>query len=384
MSDAAGRRAAEAARPAEAVLRTPGNGRHWVLVAAAGMLLALAAGGVVVALTFEAATWEALARLGPPIAAALAALMLGSWLAAGGRMWVLTRAMGHRLRFRDALRVAVCGEFGVAASPTGLGGTALRLGVLRTCGVPLGDGSAAVAADLILDVGVAILITAVALPLAFVMPGGQPMAEELARGIDPRVAAWAGGILAALALAVAAWKFWSARRRRRPPSAAAARPEVDATSAAEPAEPARRAGTWARLKGALAHGLDRAREGLHTLFRYHPRTIAAGFLLAFAQLLCRYSVLPLTVVALAGPDARIFALYPLQGLLMMAAHVLVLPGGGGSVELGGAAILALYLPAHLVGAAILLWRLFTFHWNVFVGGAVFAATVAREGKRLAE
>lgn len=223
MSDAAGRRAAEAARPAEAVLRTPGNGRHWVLVAAAGMLLALAAGGVVVALTFEAATWEALARLGPPIAAALAALMLGSWLAAGGRMWVLTRAMGHRLRFRDALRVAVCGEFGVAASPTGLGGTALRLGVLRTCGVPLGDGSAAVAADLILDVGVAILITAVALPLAFVMPGGQPMAEELARGIDPRVAAWAGGILAALALAVAAWKIWSARRRRRPPSAAAAR-----------------------------------------------------------------------------------------------------------------------------------------------------------------
>jgi uncharacterized protein (TIRG00374 family) len=205
------------------------------------------------------------------------------------------------------------------------------------------------------------------------MPGGRPMAEELTRGVDPRLALWAGGFLAALALAVVAWRVWSKRRRRHE------EPEpVNETAPEEPAEPL---GTWARLRRSLAHGLDRAREGLHRLYRYHPRTVAAGFGLAFVQLLCRYSILPLAVVALAGPDARIFALYPLQGLLMMVAHALVLPGGGGSVELGGAAILALYLPAHLVGAAVLLWRLFTFHWNVFVGGTVFAATVTREGKR---
>ncbi|HMB55247.1 MAG TPA: lysylphosphatidylglycerol synthase transmembrane domain-containing protein [Thermoanaerobaculia bacterium] len=361
-------------REARAAAAKATDRRHWVIFAVTGTLLALVAGGVLVALTFDAETWEALARVGPPIAGLLAALMFGSWLAAAGRIQVLTRSMGHRLRFRDALQVAICGEFGVAASPTGLGGTALRLAVLKARGVPIADGSAVVAADLLLDAGVAVLVTVIALPLAFLMPGGRPMAEELTAEVDPRLALWAGGFLAVLALAVVAWRLWSKRRQRN------AEPESDT----EPEAPAEHLGPWARFRRSLRHGLDRAREGLHRLYRHHPRTVAAGFALAFVQLLCRYSILPLAVVALTGPDARIFALYPLQGLLMMVAHVLVLPGGGGSVELGGAAILALYLPAHLVGAAVLLWRLFTFHWNVFLGGTVFAVTVAREGKRWAD
>ena len=52
------------------------------------------------------------------------------------------------------------------------------------------------------------------------------------------------------------------------------------------------------------------------------------------------------------------------------------------MELGAGVVLALFLPAPLVGAAVLLWRLFTFHWNLFVGGTVFAVALAREGGRL--
>ena len=35
------------------------------------------------------------------------------------------------------------------------------------------------------------------------------------------------------------------------------------------------------------------------------------------------------------------------------------------------------MPANLVGVAILLWRLFTYHFYLLFGGTVFAATFKR-------
>jgi len=366
----------------------PVSTRRWVAFAISGAVVALAALGVLVALTFDASTWEALRRVGPHIALALAALMTISWLASAGRLWLLTRSVGYPLRYRDTLVAAICGEFGVASTPTGLGGTALRLAVLRSRGVPLSEGSAVVGADLLLDGGVAVLVTVLALPLAFAYPGSRPVVEQLTREMEPRLFVIAGGLLTLITLLAVFWRL-SARRRRRREAAETVAETVEAGTGAAgtrretEAEEAPPESFFARLRRSTGEGVHRARLGLKTLFRYHPRTVAASFVLAFVQLFCRYSILPLVVTALAGGPVNAFALYPLQGLLLMVAHVLVLPGGGGSVELGGAAALALFLPAHLVGAAVLLWRLFTFHWNLFLGGAVFSVTLAREGRRWA-
>lgn len=431
----------------------PASTRRWVALALTGALLALAAGGVLVILTFDDATLEALGRLRPDIALVLAALMLGNWLSAAGRIHLLTRSLGHRLRFRQSLQVAVCGEFGVSASPAGLGGTALRLGVLRARGVPLTQGTAVVGADFILDSGVALLVTVLALPLAFLAPGSRPMAEQIAHeiepltgDIDPHVAAVAGALLAVAVLAGLLWRRYILRKRAdrgRQPSAKAAawqageeiaaqmgaavesgegggKDGAEGTAAGDgegesgsggmgghtpgerreaadgngpedaddpddgegAGEDDGRAGWLTRLRRRAAVALDRVRAGMAALFRYHPRTVAASFLLAFTQLLCRYSILPVVVVALAGPT-NVFALYPLQGLLLIVSNLLLLPGGGGTVELGAGAVLALFLPAHLVGAAVLLWRLFTYHWNLFLGGGAFFLTLVRERRRLA-
>jgi hypothetical protein len=369
----------------------PVSPRRWIAFAVTGAVVALAACGVLVALTFDASTWQALRRVGPHIAVFLAALMIANWLASASRLWLLTRSVGYRLRFRDTLLAAICGEFGVASTPTGLGGTALRLAVLRSRGVPLSEGSAVVGADLLLDGGVAVLVTVLALPLAFMYPGSRPMVEKLSREMEPRLLIIAGGLAALITVLALLWRA-AARRRRRPAPGAEERAALEQASvaglgadadASEGTDGGGPKGLFARLKRTASEGIYRARLGLQTLFRYHPRTVAASFVLAFVQLFCRYSILPVVVTALAGGPVNAFALYPLQGLLLMVAHAVVLPGGGGSVELGAAAALALFLPAHLVGAAVLLWRLFTFHWNLFLGGAVFSFTLAREGRRWA-
>lgn len=373
---------------------TAGPLRRWFALALTGAVLALAAGGVLVALTFDHSTWETLRRVGPPIAALLAALMTASWCAAAGRILLLTRSLGHHLRYRDSFVVAVSGEFGVVATPTGLGGTALRLALLRARGVPLTTGTAVVGADFILDVGVAVLVTTLAIPLTLLFPGSRDLMERLADEVDPRIGMTAGACLALLVVGALLWRWLAARRGA---TAVAREPEVvrlaeETLSETEADGAAGRAGAgedtgsasggvFSRLRHRLRDSFQRARSGLATLFRHRRPTVAWCFLLAFVQLLCRYSVLPVVVLTLVGPT-RVFLLYPLQGLLMLIAHVLVLPGGGGSVELGAGVVLALFLPAPLVGAAVLLWRLFTYHWNLFVGGAVFAFGLAREGGRL--
>jgi uncharacterized membrane protein YbhN (UPF0104 family) len=347
--------------------------RRWLLAGALAVLLALLAAGLVTALTFDRSTLDLLAHIHPGLLLGLAALMTSGWLAAAARMHLLARCLGHRLGLRDSFAVAVSGEFGVAVTPVGVGGTALRLATLKGRGVPLPEGTAVVAADLALDGGVAALVTVGALGL-LLAPGRRALAERLGRGLtpylsrtsslpwDPRLALAALGLVGLLIAA-----GWAARRlgrRRR-------RAETGGESAG-------RSSWWQRARGAA----QRVGSDLGTLVQRHPRTLGACFVLALAQLLLRYSILPLVALALVG-HAPVLLLYPLQGLILLLAHLAVLPGGGGSVELAGGLALALVLPPASVGPTVLLWRLFTFHWNVFAGGAAYLVTVASERRRRA-
>jgi uncharacterized protein (TIRG00374 family) len=87
------------------------------------------------------------------------------------------------------------------------------------------------------------------------------------------------------------------------------------------------------------------------------------------QWTCRYGVLPLTFHAL-GVDVPVLPLMLLQGCLFLLSLLVVMPGGGGSVELLSGALLPLFAPAALVGPAVLIWRVATYHLYVLAGGAM--------------
>ena len=95
--------------------------------------------------------------------------------------------------------------------------------------------------------------------------------------------------------------------------------------------------------------------------------------------LLRYSVLPLVLYGL-GQTVPWSYLFVIQGMLLFAGQLSLLPGGAGGVELGFAALLAPWLPARTLAVALLLWRFATFYWYLLFGGAVFAVTVGRGPK----
>lgn len=353
--------------------------RRWLWLALGATLAALAGGFAVLVVTFEEGTFAALDRLGLPLTLALVGLVAAAWAAAAARLVLLTRALAHPLPPRRAVLTALAAEFGSSASPAGVGGVAVRVGLLRSYGVPLAESAAVAGADFAAEMTSGVLIGLGILLVALFRADSRAVLAEMVRGEATRQAALP--LLAALAVLAAvglALRWWLGRPRRRGRGAATAGVGAARGAAKRPRRVSLRrrlAGLARRSRGAL----ERVRTRLAVL-RHHPHTLALCLLLAAAQIVARYSVLPLLVWAFTGESSP-FLLFLVQGTVMAISQILVAPGGGGSVELGAGALLLAFLPAHLTGIAVLLWRLFTYHLNLLVGGLAFFTWLGGRGRK---
>lgn len=306
-----------------------------------GLILAMVAGLLVVALTTDAETWSHLQDFRWTAAPLLLALVATAWTANGVRTWLLARVLHHQIRLRDALRVTLATEFAIAATPGGLGGLAARLGLQQRLGIRRSDTVAMLAADVAADVLYFALLWPLGLASVLALWSRARLDERLSR--ETSLPAWwvvVALIALALLLGAAGW----ARRRRR----------------SEPAAPRRLA--WRR-------GWRRFRLNTLRFWRHGKAAFAVSFAVAAVQWTCRYGVLPAVLWAF-GLQPDVLPLMLLQGVLFLLALVVVVPGGGGSIELLSALILPLFAPPALVGPVVLIWRFLTYHLYVLVGGAV--------------
>lgn len=330
------------------------NNRRLALVAAQGLVLTVAVSSLVLLFTSSGDTLRQLrenvqwARI--PL---LAIPVLLSWFCNGTRFFLMCRCLGHRLPFRRAFSIAVSAEFGIAATPGGVGGTAIRLGFLKKSGVPFVHGVALMAADLFMD----LLFFACIVPFAlcallqYAPSGliGNP------RDLHP---SW---LLVPLAPA-ALYAFRKPLYRMLDRQAFYRKLHV---------------GVRIRfLQQKARRGFRQGRIAMGVVFKNHRGALALNFLLSAGQFTCRYSVLPLAIRMLGVPVDPL-PLIVMQGLLYMVSMFVVAPGGGGSVEVLAALALPRFMPVSLVGVAILLWRLFTYHFYLLGGGAIFAATIRK-------
>ncbi len=286
----------------------------------------------------------------------LFAMVAVAWLCNGARMWLMCRAAGHRLRFRQAIAVSLSTEFGIAATPGGVGGTVIRLTLLRRAGVPLTTAGSLIAADAAVDLAFFSLLA----PFAIVFL----LHDDLLSSITGRlgftdavfvlcgVAAAAAGLSLLLRLArfqrlVESLLGMTAFGRRR------------------------------RLPARYRHLRLSARRTLHRLlgslaFLWHRRkgALLLNFCVASVQWCCRYLLLPVILLSL-GIHVNPLPLFLVQGALFALSLLVVAPGGGGSVELLTALILPGFAPVQLAGVIVLVWRFFTYHLYIIGGGAMF-------------
>ncbi len=333
---------------------------RWVLQ---GVALAGVATAVVFFFTVRPETWAHLRDFNPWWVPLLMSLIFIAWACNGARVWLFCRALGHPLRYRTALQASMSQEFGVAATPAGIGGAVIRLSLLKRAGVPVAHGGSMLASDAALDV----LFFALLAPFAAWVLLHDAIFARLLERLDSRVVL--PGFLAALAgaalLVVLLRSAWFHRLVER------------LAGATHFGRSKRLPARHRFLRRATARTLRRMREALALLWGRRKSALVLNFLLAAVQWTCRYSLLPLILWAMHSPVNPV-PLFLAQGLLFMLSMLVVVPGGGGAVEVLAALILPAFVPVALVGTVVLLWRLMTFYLYLIGGGTAFFLAVRQK------
>ena len=287
---------------------------------------------------------------------AAAGMVFCSWACAAGKVWLLFRSFGYRTGFGQALTVTLATEFGIAVSPAGVGGSVMFLTLLRRAGIPLAVGGSMLAVDAAVDLAFFAVLTPFVLATIYTFLEGAESSLNL--GAVPWAIAVAGlGAAAALLLAFLAGKISTRRILAR-------------TRAVAP-DGLVRCLAWLRLLRWKAGQAARLTWEAGRLLLLDKRpALCAMFLLATSGWLCRYAVLPLILLGFSA-QGNPFSLMAVQGFLFAMSLMLVLPGGGGSIELVGSLLIQPFVPRSAVGIVLLVWRFLTFHLYLLVGGAVF-------------
>lgn len=340
----------------------PFSVRHLVRYAVQGTALGLVVTALIMLFTSDRDTFAQLRNFPLYYLPIMLGMVCVAWTCAGTRLWLISRSMGYGFRYRDMLTMGLASEFGVSASPAGVGGAAVRMGYLHRAGVPMHSALTIFAADSVLDTIFFFLLS----PITILVMVRDPSWWGIARG-GLRLGPGTPILLASLCLGILlAIRFWSGIMRTMD------RLMVRMPGSTRFRLPAR----WRHLQHMVRRTGHRAWTGTHFLVKSRRWVLLASLVLSGTQWVCRYGILPLILLAFHAARNPV-PLLLLQGFFFALALVLVLPGGGGGIELLMTAVLRYFVPMSLVGVVVLLWRLFTYHLYLLVGGIVFARSCHR-------
>lgn len=338
----------------------PLNPKSLFRYALQALTLGILASTLVFFYTVEPETYEALRNFHWGWLLAIFPLIFLAWVCNGLRVFILSRSLGYPLTFRQSLCISLSFEFGVAATPAGVGGTIIRLGLLRRAGIPIAHGTSMLAIDVAVDTIFFIVIMPFAIAAILHQEALMPALETI-HGEDVLLMLGVPVLFLAVMvwLVYSGWFLWGIRMMARWP--------------------------WARrhhlpgrvrwLEWRFEKDFHKMKQGIHHLYKLRFEVLLLNFSLACVQWVCRYGVLP-ALLLIFGAPINPFLLMLIQGLLFTLSLLVVLPGGGGAVEVLTLVVLTGLMPPHLVGLVVLLWRFFTYHLYLMGGGLTFFYALA--------
>jgi len=120
----------------------------------------------------------------------------------------------------------------------------------------------------------------------------------------------------------------------------------------------------------LARRLLRCRHALKVTLALPRTTLLAMMMLTTAHWLMRYSLLYIAVLGVGGHADWMWT-FLTQMLAMAASQLSFLPGGAGAAEVGVGSLLLPLMEREQAAAAVLVWRLVSYHLYLAVGVPLF-------------
>jgi hypothetical protein len=264
-------------------------------------------------------------------------------------MKTMAEAVGGELSFRKSVEIVLSNEFAASITPGHTGGEVTRIQLLRGCKLSVGDASAVVLGERMLDA----LFLGMAAPIAFLL------FTQYVHGA-PGLIALFGVAALVFGLLFFILVYVMAKPRKVKSIVTKVR--------------------WLFVKVRGVDNADRAmQQALREVDVFHNssmrflkdkrRALVKGFLFTAAFWLLQLTIASLILVGL-GSQPYILASFSAQTVLMMIAIIPLTPGNSGIAEVSTAAIYSAFVSTSILGIFILGWRVITYYLNIVVGGLV--------------
>jgi uncharacterized protein (TIRG00374 family) len=256
------------------------------------------------------------------------------------------------LDLRTALRASLGGDFGAAITPARSGAEPARFLILREEALPVADALVILFVELFLEM---LSLAALAAALAFVLGSSS----SAVRGLVALV-----GGYSTLVIALGVVGYTAARRWADGP----------------PPAWLRRMGLSDRRWHAVQLSLRHLRGNVTMMRTARWWAMASSLVFSILHVLMRLTILPIIVFALGARTAiGPLVLWPLA--IYYGGAVSPAPAGGGLIEIAFRGALNDHIPAPVLGASLLWWRVYTFYILLLGGAFVTGAVVLRSLKR---
>lgn len=315
------------------------------------VLLGILAVGVVIALTFDRRTVEALEA----IDLSFLVLSLGAvtmiWLFSALPFYILSKVINKPISFSVALLVYLGGSFVGFITPFGSGLLPMQIYILTNYGFTAGQATALTSSRATISSWLFFVLGSVIF-LAFRSSIPSPF------GVD---------ILLLIIVATAIWSLVTLFFIRYPESA---KRTISRMVGSRILSKRVRENTLSRVQQRLFREIDFLSSNLRELFssRNIP-VIVLVFIIEAAAWLSLFAVLPLILFGfgVTGDIAQLlFRIFLLFSLVPASPT----PGGSGVIELAFAVLLIDLVPRHILGLVVLIWRALTYYLTILVGGAI--------------
>ena len=330
----------------------------WLLVSLSFSTLVLAG---VLYFTVDESTIEHLSRISPYyllLATLLHIVSLGFWAL---RIQAMSASLGYRVNFRHCVNLVFANMLVAAVTPSQAGGEPVRIHELYRAGVPVGDATAVVVMERILD---GIVLGALgAFAILFLGSYWSSLASGFSGISLVMYIAWISVILFVLVF-VYSVKYpdylkralkWMSRW-------------VDRRWHLKRLE---------SLLDSIDREVDNFNEGLVRFVNHGKIGLVWGFIFTGLFWISEFAIASLLLVGLGQPPYFIesFVVQLVIAILMM---IPLTPGGSGVAELGATSLYSLFVPSAIVGVFVLLWRLILYYLNILLGLLSSLVIVRRE------
>jgi len=319
----------------------------WLLVSIGFSALVM---GAVLYFTVDETTIEYLSHVNPfylILAVLLHILSLGFWAL---RIQKMSASLGYRVGFKHCLNLVLANMLVAAVTPSQAGGEPVRVHELYRAGVTVGDATAIVIMERVID-GI-VLGAAGAFAMLFLGRYWSSLASGFSGVSFIMYAAWISVTIFVLIFVysvknpdylkrvlkrISRWidRRWHLRR-------------------------------FEQLLGTIDREVDNFNRGLVEFVNHGKSGLVWGFFFTALFWLSEFVIASMLLLGL-GQQPYFIESFVVQLVIAIIMMIPLTPGGSGVAELGATSFYSLFVPSSIVGVFVLLWRLILYYLNIFLG-----------------